>query len=151
MKITYKGDYALKAVLDLSTRYENGGVVPLSEIAARQDVPMHYLEQIMLVLKGAGYVSSKRGAGGGFALTKRPAEISVGEIVRQIEGPIEPIVCGKKIHDSSCGEENCCAFREVWLKVTEAISDIVDSVSFAHIMQRTQQLKEQNSSYTYQI
>ncbi len=63
MKITYKGDYALKAVLDLAMHYESGRVVPLSEIAGRQDIPMHYLEQIMLIIKGAGYVISKRGFG----------------------------------------------------------------------------------------
>jgi len=151
VKITYKGDYALKAVLDLAIRYESGGVVPLSEIAGRQDIPMHYLEQIMLIIKGAGYVTSKRGIGGGFALTKPPEEISIGDIVRLIEGPVEPIICGKKIHDSSCGEEQCCAFREVWLEVTDAITNIVDSVTFAGIMQRTKELKEQNTGYMYQI
>jgi len=151
VKITYKGDYALKAMLDLAMHYESGGVVPLSEIASRQDIPMQYLEQIMLIIKGAGYVTSKRGIGGGFALTKPPAEISIGDIVRLIEGPVEPFICGKKIHDSSCGEEQCCAFREVWLKVTAAISDIVDSVTFAGIMQRTKELKERNTGYMYQI
>lgn len=151
MKITYKGDYALKAILDLSFNYEKGGVIPLIEISKRQDIPLQYLEQIMLVLKNAGYVTSKRGIGGGFALMRSPQQITIGEIVRLIEGPIEPIVCGKKKHDSSCGEEHCCAFREVWVEVTEAISALVDSVTFAAIMQRTQELKEQTSGYMYQI
>jgi len=151
VKITYKGDYALKAVLDLAMHYESGRVVPLSEIAGRQDIPMHYLEQIMLIIKGAGYVISKRGIGGGFALTKPPEKISIGDIVRLIEGPVEPILCGKKTYDSSCGEEQCCAFREIWLEVTDAVSNIVDSVTFAGIMQRTKELKEQNTGYMYQI
>lgn len=151
MKVTYKGDYALKAILDLSLHFDSGEVVPLSEISHRQDIPTKYLEQIMLVLKGAGYVVSKRGIGGGFALAGSPERITVGEIVRLIEGPLEPIVCGRRVHDSSCGEEHCCAFREIWVEVTEAIANIVDSVTFAHLMRRARELREQNTGYMYQI
>ena len=151
MKITYKGDYALKAILDLSERYESGEVVPLSDISKRQNIPVQYLEQIMLTLKGAGFVDSKRGKGGGFSLTTSPEKMTLGEVIRLIEGPVEPIVCGKKVHDSSCGEEECCAFREIWVKVTDAVSEIVDHVTFAHIMQRTQELREENAGYMYEI
>lgn len=151
MKITYKGDYALKSILDLSFHYKTGEIVPLSDISGRQDIPVKYLEQIMLVLKGAGYVYSRRGVGGGFQLAKPPADITLGEIVRIIEGPIEPISCGKRDYDSQCGEEECCAFREVWMKVTDRISEIVDRLSFADIMRRVQELREQKMGYHYQI
>ncbi len=151
MKVTYKGDYALKAILDLSLNYGHDRVVPLSEIAGRQDIPLHYLEQIMLTLKRAGYIISKRGISGGFMLAKAPEEITVGDILRLIEGPIEPIACGKRVYDGSCGEEDCCAFREVWVEVTEATTNIVDSVTFARLMRRSEELREKNMGSMYQI
>ena len=151
MKISYKCDYALKAILDLSSYYNTDTVVPLIDISKRQDIPEKFLEQIMLLLKRAGYVDSKRGIGGGFFLIKSPDQIHVGEIVMLIEGPIEPITCGKKDHDGSCGEENECAFREVWLRVTEAVSKIVDAVTFEDMMHRDRELKKSRQGYMYQI
>ncbi|MBN2104583.1 Rrf2 family transcriptional regulator [bacterium] len=150
MKITYKGDYALKAILDLSYRFDMGRVVPLADISRRQNIPEKYLEQIMLILKRAGYVESKRGIGGGFLLQKSPKAITVGEIVRLIEGPVEPIACGDAVYNC-CGEEETCAFREIWLKVTRAITDIVDTVTFEQIMKRTNELQQRHNGYTYQI
>ena len=146
MKITYKGDYALKAILDLSYYYDSGEVVPINDISKRQNIPEKYLEQIMLILKRAGYIDSKRGIGGGFLLLKSPQNITIGEIVRLIEGPIEPIICGKEPHHASCGEEDECAFREVWVKVTKAISSIVDDVTFAGIMRRNDELRKHKSN-----
>jgi len=151
MKITFKGDYALKAILDLSFRYDEGGIVPISDIASRQNIPVKYLEQIMLVLKGAGLVESKRGLGGGFVLRRRPDQITVGQVLRLLEGPIEPIACGRPKHDGTCGEESTCAFREIWLKVTDAITGIVDQVTFSQIMQRTKEIQEQQTAIHYHI
>ena len=151
MKISYKGDYALKAILDLSYRFEEKRAVSISEISKRQNIPAQYLEQIMLVLKGAGMIGSKRGVGGGFFLKKAPENIVIGDVVRLIEGSVEPIACGRKIHDSSCGEEKECVFREVWVNVTEAISEIVDNVTFADIMRRDQEMKRKNMGYIYNI
>ncbi len=151
MKISYKGDYALKAVLDLAFHYDQDQVVPLIDIAARQNVPVKYLEQIMLVLKGAGVVESKRGIGGGFILRRPPQEITVGEIVRLMDGPTEPISCGKRQHDGSCGEESSCALREIWIKVAEATSQVVDHITFSQVMQRTRELRERPSPLNYQI
>lgn len=151
MKLTYKGDYALKAILDLSLHSASGEIVPLSAISGRQNIPPKYLEQIMLVLKGAGYVYSRRGVGGGFYLAKPPRDITLGEIIRLIEGPVEPISCGTRDYESNCSEEECCAFREVWLKVTDCVSGIVDRITFADIMRRVQELREQRIGYQYQI
>ncbi len=150
MKITYKGDYALKAILELSHSHGSGEVTPLSDISRRQNVPLQYLEQIMLILKGAGYVDSRRGAGGGFFLTRDPAGITLGEIIRQIEGPVEPIACVRAGADG-CGEEESCAFREVWVQVTDAISEIIDSVTFADIMRRDRELREEKTGLMYHI
>jgi Rrf2 family protein len=126
-------------------------VIPLGDIARRQNIPENYLEQIMLSLKRSGYVGSKRGVGGGFFLTRSPDEITIGEIIRVMEGPIEPIACGKKNHDASCGEEDFCVFREVWMKVTENISSVVDQLTFEDIMQRNDELKKQKQDYMYYI
>jgi Rrf2 family protein len=151
MKLTYKGDYALKAILDLCLHAHGGRVVPLFDIARRQDIPVPFLEQIMLILKKAGYVQSKAGKGGGFLLLKRPEDITLGEITRLIEGPIEPIACGVKDGSSGCAEEERCAFREVWVQVTDAVSGIVDTVTFAQIMRRTRDLREQRTEHNYHI
>jgi len=151
MKISYKGDYALKAILDLSYYYGTDTVVPITDISGRQNMPVKFLEQIMLILKKAGYVDSKRGVGGGFFLIKSPDRITIGEIIRLIEGPVEPIACGKYNHDGICGEEDKCAFREVWIEVTDAVSRIVDAVTFDDVMQRDRILKAPRQGYMYQI
>jgi Rrf2 family protein len=151
MKISYKGDYALKALLDLCYRFESLSPVPIGEISKRQNIPAKYLEQIMLVLKGAGIIGSKRGAGGGFFLLKPPDEILLGDVIGLIEGPIEPIACAKQIHNSTCGEENQCVFREIWLNVMDAIAGVVDHVTFGEIMRRDKELKEKSVGYIYDI
>jgi len=151
MKITYKGDYALKALLELAFDYESKQVISLTDISKRQNIPVKYLEQIMLILKGAGFISSKRGIGGGFFLLKPPKEIVLGDIVRMIEGPIEPIACGKRIHDYQCGEEDDCVFREIWMNVTDAISEIIDHITFADIMERAREMHAKKIEYMYHI
>ena len=99
MKITYKGDYSLKTMLDLSMHY-NKGVLPIQELAKKGDIPNKFLEQILLTLKKGGFVESKRGIDGGYFLARPPETITVGEVVRFIEGPIEPIACaGKKKYE----------------------------------------------------
>jgi len=151
LKITFKGDYALKAILDLALHAGDARVVPLAEISRRQDIPTPFLEQIMLILKKAGYVRSKTGKGGGFLLSRRPEDITLGEILRLIEGPVEPIACGVKDRPSGCAEEERCAFREVWVRVTDSTSRIVDTVTFADMMRRTRVLQEQAAGPIYHI
>lgn len=151
MKISYKTDYALKAILDLAVQSDSGKAVSIPDIAARQDIPVPFLEQIMLLLKKAGVVQSKTGKGGGFFLLKKPEEITVGEIVRLIEGPIEPIACGVRGVASGCAEEGRCAFQEVWLKVADAVSDVVDGTTFADIMRRGRELTDHRAEDHYVI
>jgi Rrf2 family protein len=129
MKISFRGDYALKAILDLSLHY-NKGLVRIQEIAKRQDIPIKYLEQILLALKGAGFVKSQRGAKGGYYLAKKPKDIKLGEIVRLMEGPVSPITCVSKSCYQKCNEEKKCVFRPVWEKVRKITEGVVDEVSF---------------------
>jgi len=135
MKITFKGDYALKIMLDLSLEY-GGPLVQMKEIASRQDIPKKFLEQIVMILKGAKYIRTVRGPKGGIALGKEPAKITLGEIVRLIEGPTEPIACVSATGREKCDFENRCAFREVFGEITRLINDVVDKITFADMVER---------------
>jgi Rrf2 family cysteine metabolism transcriptional repressor len=135
MKITFKGDYALKIMLDLSLEY-GGPLVQMKEIAGRQDIPKKFLEQIVLILKGAKYIRTVRGPKGGIALAKEPAKITVGEIIRLIEGPTAPIACVSTTGREKCDFENRCAFRDLFGEITRLINDVVDKVTFADMVER---------------
>jgi Rrf2 family protein len=153
MKITYKGDYALKAILQLALNHDSeGGVMSITEIARLGDMPVKFLEQILLALKRGGFVKSRRGVKGGFILAKPPAEIKVGDVIRFIEGPIEPIACIEKGTYKGCKETSACIFRDLWKEVRDAISLVVDTVSFEELVLRC---KERNlrtqSLYEYSI
>ncbi len=134
MKITYRGDYALKAVLDLALHYGKN-LVTINEIANRIDAPVKFLEQILLELKKGNFVESRRGKIGGFLLTRPPEEITLGEVVRFIEGPLEPIACVKRGY-TDCRDAAKCVFKEVWYDVAKATFDIVDHVTFAELSDR---------------
>ncbi|MDD5155128.1 MAG: Rrf2 family transcriptional regulator [Candidatus Omnitrophica bacterium] len=131
MKITYRGDYALKAVLDLALHYDKG-LSTIHEIAKRIDAPVKFLEQVLLDLKKGGFIESRRGKIGGFLLSRPPAKITVGEVVRFIDGPIEPIACVKHGY-SACGDVYKCSFQKIWQNVYKATSDIIDHITFEEL------------------
>ncbi len=132
MKITYKGDYALKALLDLALHYDQG-VSTINDVAKRIDAPVKFLEQVLLDLKKGGFVESKRGNVGGYQLSKDPSAITIGQVVRYIDGPIEPIACVEKGY-SNCSDLRKCVFKNIWLKVSQATSGIIDNVNFADLV-----------------
>ena len=132
MRISYKGDYALKAILELSLRYGYGEAVPINEIAASGDMPEKFLEQILLVLKNGGFVKSKRGVKGGFYLAKAPGNITVGDVIRFIEGPTGPISCVEEGY-KGCKDLKSCIFRGVWKEVGQAISLVIDTLTFEEL------------------
>ena len=136
VKITYKGDYALKAVLQLALKYheDKNDVVSINEIAKSGDMPIKFLEQILLTLRKGGFVKSRRGLKGGFFLAKPPSEITVGAIVRFIEGPVEPISCvGEECYEG-CKDLATCIFRNMWKDVGRAISLVIDTVTFEDLV-----------------
>jgi Rrf2 family protein len=149
MKISYRGDYALKAILDLALNYGNG-LVKIQDISKRQDIPLKYLEQILLTLKGAGYVKSERGARGGYRLAKGPKQIKMGEIIRLMEGPVSPITCVSHSCYKKCSEESRCAFRPIFDKIRIMTEDIVDRMDFAQ-MCRIQKEKDNRKLSMYYI
>ncbi len=140
MRITYKGDYALKALLDLAVHYESG-VSTINDIAKRIDAPVKFLEQVLLDLKKGGFVESKRGNVGGYHLAKDPAKITLGQVVRYIEGPIEPISCVEKGY-TKCSDLSCCLFKGIWQKVANATSGIIDNVTFGDLANQINAKKE---------
>lgn len=138
MKITYKGDYALKAILELSVRYmdDKESVMSIQELAGLGDMPTKFLEQILLTLKKGGFVKSRRGINGGFCLAKKPGEITVGSVVRFIEGPVEPIACIEEECYKGCKDTDKCIFRDVWRDVNHAISAVIDTLTFEELTLR---------------
>lgn len=147
MKITYKGDYALKAVLDLALNYGTNDVVTIHDLAKHADIPIKFLEQVLLDLKRAGFVESRRGKVGGYLLARRPSQIKLGEIIRFIDGPIEPIACAEKRY-AGCNDIYKCVLRKIWQEVTKATSDIIDNITFADLVNR---VKSVNKGLVYSI
>jgi len=146
MRITYKGDYALKTILDLSLDYGNG-VVTIHELARRADIPIKFLEQVLLDLKKGGFVDSRRGKVGGYFLARQPAKIKLGEVARFIDGPIEPIACADKRY-SGCSDIYKCIFRKVWHRVSNATSEIIDNITFEDLVN---EVKSVNKEFAYSI
>lgn len=138
MKITYKGDYALKALLQLALSHgsPDEGVLSITEISKRGDMPTKFLEQILLGLRRGGFVKSRRGASGGFLLARHPKDITIGEIIRFVEGPIEPIACVEKGSYARCNDIKSCIFRDLWKEIRDAISVVVDTVTFEELALR---------------
>jgi Rrf2 family protein len=132
MKITYKGDYALKAMLDLALHYNNG-LVTIPVLAVRADIPIKFLEQVLLDLKRGGFVESRRGKIGGYLLAKAPSQIKIGEVIRFIDGPVEPIACAERNY-TGCRDIHKCIFKKIWQEVSKATSDVIDKITFEDLV-----------------
>jgi Rrf2 family protein len=132
MKISTKGRYALRLMLDLAVN-NTGEYITIKSIAARQEISDKYLEQIISQLSKAGYVKSTRGAQGGYRLAMAPEEYTVGMILRLIEGNLTPVSC---LDDSpnQCIRANQCATLMVWEKLDAAINNVVDNITLADLV-----------------
>ncbi|HEO63818.1 MAG TPA: Rrf2 family transcriptional regulator [Candidatus Omnitrophica bacterium] len=150
MKISYKGDYAIKTLLELALNY-NKGVVSINGLAKKGDIPYKFLEQVLLLLKNGGFVDSKRGVNGGYYLVKPPENITLGEVIRFIEGPIEPLTCAAKTRYDDCKDFNTCVLRGIWSQVYMATSMVIDTITFAELVRRTNVRQKENHNYTYAI
>lgn len=125
-------------MIDLATWDNGDSLIQIKEIAEREHIPAKFLEQILLSLKNAGLLHSKMGVGGGYYLAKPAAEISLGHIVRVLDGPLAPINCVSQMAYEPCGcpDEETCGLRLVMLDVRNAISDILDNTSLADVGDR---------------
>lgn len=133
MKISTKGRYALRLMLDLAMN-DDGNVVRIKDIAARQEISDKYLEQIISVLNKAGYVRSVRGPQGGYSLKKEPKEYTVGMILRLTEGSLAPVACVEEDADP-CSREDICATVEVWKRLNHAVNDVLDHMTLADLVE----------------
>jgi Rrf2 family protein len=125
-------------MIDLATWDNGDSLIQIKEIAEREHIPAKFLEQILLSLKNAGLLHSKMGVGGGYYLAKPADEISLGNIVRVLDGPLAPINCVSQMAYEPCGcpDEETCGLRLVMLDVRNAISDILDNTTLADVGER---------------
>lgn len=138
MKISTKGRYALRLMLDVALN-SHGRAVPLRDVAQRQDISDKYLEQIVTQLSRAGLVRSVRGAGGGYLLTREPEDYTVGEILRVLEGNLAPVSCADSDDVCRCSRAEQCVTVEVWREIQSAVSGVVDHLTLADLVARYHQ------------
>lgn len=133
MKISTKGRYALRLMLDLASN-NTGENISIKAISERQEISTKYLEQIISMLNRAGFVKSERGSGGGYRLTKKPEEYTVGDILRLTEGSLSPVACvdGGEIH---CERYQQCPTVGVWKKIYDAVNQVVDNITLADLVE----------------
>ena len=136
MKVSTRGDYASRALLSLALHDGSQGPTSVRDIAERTGLPQPYLEQILLALKGAGLVRSKRGVGGGYVLARSPAEITLGEIVSAVDGPIVAGDFGRPHENGACEHEGQCILLAVWADVGEHMREHLDSFTLADMVRR---------------
>jgi Rrf2 family protein len=135
MRVSAKGDYATRAMQELAMNYNRGPLL-IEAIAERQQIPVRYLEQLLLILKRAGFLESKRGVKGGYYLAKPPSQITLGQIVRLMDGSPAPIFCVDPASHDKCPVEPICGFQSVWDEVHQAITSIIDKTTLEDICHR---------------
>ena len=131
MKISTRGRYGTRMMLDLAAHHDQGPT-PLREIAKRQDLSVKYLEQLIIPLKAAGYIRSVRGARGGYTLARKPDKISVGQIIKVLEGGLSLVDC---VEDPKvCEREKNCPTREIWLRMSERLMEELSSLTLRDVL-----------------
>ena len=143
MKISTKGRYALRLMLDIALNGQGGEPVRIKDIAARQELSVKYLEQIIGVLNKAGFVRSIRGPQGGYLLTKNPSEYTAGMILRLTEGSLDPVSCLDDCADP-CSRMEQCVTIILWKKLKDAINEVVDTVTLEDLLEWHEQINGNN-------
>ncbi len=140
MRLSKRGEYGLKALIDLASSDPRAGVIKIKDIAEREQIPVKFLEQILLTLKNAGLLHSKMGISGGYYLAKPPDEITLGQIVRVLDGTLAPIRCVSKMayERCVCPDEETCGLRLTLLDVRNAIADILDHTTLTDVARRVE-------------
>jgi Rrf2 family protein len=133
MKLTMKGDYGLRAMLDMAA-YHGQGPIESSDIANRQHIPEQYLDQILMVLRKEGLVRSVRGPKGGHMLAKPPSQITMAQVMQALEGYVPPMECLPS--PDFCKLSPGCSLREIWQKIDQMTQDILTSTTIAELAQR---------------
>lgn len=141
MKLSKRGEYGLKAMLHLAGGYHANRMVPIRDISHAEQIPLKYLEQILLSLKNVGLLQSKVGISGGYYLARPPSEITLGQITRVLDGPLAPIRCVSQTayEPCNCPDEETCGLRLVMLDVRNAIAAIIDHTTLQDVLDREKQ------------
>ena len=144
MKVSTKGDYGVRALVELAHRYGQGPTQS-AEIASRQEIPEPYLDQLLTTLRRAGFIRSVRGPQGGHALIPEPHDVNMSEVVVALEGSLAPIAC---VDDpDACTKEGGCVQRHVWERVRDATDEILKSVSIADLAEKERQHSHNGGRY----
>ena len=140
MKLSSKGQYAVRALIDLSYNSNDNSVpISLKDIAARESISLHYLEQIFFILKKAGIVRSLRGPNGGYLLNKKPSELLIGDIISSVE-PIEIISCiSKSKNKKECGRRSICIAFDMWNSISNKITGFLNSITIEDVINEYKQ------------
>ncbi|MDQ7095529.1 Rrf2 family transcriptional regulator [Desulfosporosinus sp. PR] len=150
MKLSTKGRYGVRAMFDLA-QHMGEGPISLKSISERQGISEHYLEQLVAGLRKAGLVKSVRGAQGGYLLGKEPNKITVGDIIRVLEGPIAPTDCVSEEDPECCTKAEYCITRTIWEKVRDSIAEVLDSITLQTMLEDAQKLESERNLYMYYI
>lgn len=150
LKLSTKGRYGLKAMFDLAQHFGEGPI-SLKSIAERQDISEHYLEQLISGLRKAGLVKSVRGAQGGYVLGRETGKITIGDVIRVLEGPIAPVDCVAEEDPECCSKADFCVTRSVWEKVRDSIAGVLDSITLEDMVKDSAQKEADRRLYMYYI
>jgi len=143
LRLSTKGRYGLKAMFDLAINSGNGPVA-LNSIGERQNISVNYLEQLFKVLRDSGFVKSIRGAQGGYMLAKDPKDITVGDIIRTLEGPIAPSDCVLDNDSYECIKADYCITRTIWERIKKSIDTVIDSITLQDMIDDYNKLHNEN-------
>lgn len=138
MKISTKGRYGLRAIIDIAAHGGNGPI-PIKEVSIRQEISENYLEQIIFPLKKAGIVKSVRGAQGGYLLSRPAAEITAGDVLRALEGDLAPVECLSGAGEPNCERAQKCPTLPLWISLRDAINGVVDGVTIQDLVDKQKQ------------
>ncbi len=143
MKLSTKGRYGLRAMVDLVMHGEKEPA-SIANIAARQHISERYLEQLIARLKKAGLVTSVRGAGGGYVPTRPADEISVGDVLRALEGSLDPVDCPGLAEESGCSGSDVCVTKYVWRRINDSINRTVDEIKISDLVRESREVEQKN-------
>ena len=141
MRLSTRGRYALRAMIDLAL-HANEGPVPRSDIAERQEVSAHYIEQLFVKLRRAGFIESVRGPGGGYMLAQSADQIRAGDIIRTVEGPIALVHCVAPQQEAACHRADSCVTHLLWKRLSDRVAEVLDSITLKDLCDQARELEE---------
>jgi len=151
--ISKRTQYGLKAVLNLASRHGKGPVL-IATLAEEETIPVKFLELILLDLKSRGVLNSKKGKGGGYELSRPPSTITVGSLIRMMEGPLAPLPCASETAFKACAEcpdVESCGTRIIMRQVRDAIADVLDKTTLADLLRQMREIKQREPALMYHI